>query len=130
MVNRLRAAFPKTVPQDLREKPHHGYRAVHFVVRVDGKRVEIQIRSTLQHLWAQLSEKLADEYGVALKYGRGPRVPRQLLRMLSEAIAETESLEEELAESTRDVDEDILEGQRQRLADVKAGLKETLGQRH
>src|SRR6266704_1936073 len=45
---------------DRRDTPSHGYRAVHVIVRHSGKLVEIQVRTALQHLWAELSEKLAD----------------------------------------------------------------------
>ena len=33
---------------------------------------EVQIRTEIQHAWAQLSERLADSYGFELKYGGGP----------------------------------------------------------
>jgi ppGpp synthetase/RelA/SpoT-type nucleotidyltranferase len=35
---------------DRREKPSHGYRAVHVIVECGGRMVEIQVRTELQHL--------------------------------------------------------------------------------
>jgi hypothetical protein len=60
---------------DRREKPSHGYRAVHVVVYEDGTPVEIQIRTELQDVWAQITEKLGDMWGRGLRYGLGPDQP-------------------------------------------------------
>lgn len=73
VVDALRTAFPTVSVVDRRANPSHGYRAVHIIVQIFGKSVEIQMRTWLQHLWAELSEKLSDtidpniKYGVALK---------------------------------------------------------------
>ena len=56
----LAELFPNISVVDRRLKPSHGYRAVHVIVKVDQKAVEIQIRTRLQQLWAELSEKLSD----------------------------------------------------------------------
>ena len=60
---------------DRREKPSHGYRAVHVVVYEDGPPVEIQIRTEHQDTWAQITEKLDDAWGRGLRYGLGPDQP-------------------------------------------------------
>jgi hypothetical protein len=39
---------------------------------VDGFIVEIQVRTTLQDLWAQAVERLADEVGREIRYGGVP----------------------------------------------------------
>lgn len=49
--------------------PSHGYRAVHVVVQVRGLKVEVQVRTELQDLWAQVVEKLGDSWGRELRYG-------------------------------------------------------------
>jgi ppGpp synthetase/RelA/SpoT-type nucleotidyltranferase len=57
---------------DRRDKPSYGYRAVHLVVHVDGIPVEIQVRTSLQDAWAQLMERLADDWGREIRYGGDP----------------------------------------------------------
>lgn len=61
---------PKVV--DRREHPVQGYTAVHVIVFVDGLPVEIQVRTRLQHEWADLFEKLADRVGRGIRYGEPP----------------------------------------------------------
>src|SRR5256885_16022226 len=60
VVNELEYQFKGAIIVDRRENPSHGYRAVHVIVQHHGKLVEIQVRTALQHLWAELSEKLSD----------------------------------------------------------------------
>ena len=68
---------------DRRVKPSHGYRAVHVVVKSADFPVEIQLRTELQHVWAELSEKFADVYGIDTKYGGGGELVRELLDGMS-----------------------------------------------
>lgn len=96
VVERLSRVFEKTALVDRREKPSHGYRAVHIIVDLEGNSVEIQVRTAMQQLWAELSEKLTDITGTALKYGKGDA---NLLKRLDEAsmeISRFESLEAEM----------------------------------
>lgn len=58
--------------------------------------MEIQVRTLLQHRWAEYSEKLADRLGFELKYGSGPEEARSILSDSSELIAENEKLELEV----------------------------------
>src|SRR5438034_1444674 len=48
----LLRVFPGAREYDRRLKPSHGYRAVHLIVRNNEQRVEIQIRTKLQQIWA------------------------------------------------------------------------------
>lgn len=82
---------------DRREKPSHGYRAVHLIASIEGRFVEVQVRTLPQHLWAEISEKMADTIDSSLKYGEGDAGALRFLRSLSSAI---KSLEDE--ESERD----------------------------
>lgn len=61
---------PKIV--DRRADPSHGYRAVHVIAFVGSVPVEIQVRTSLQHQWADLFEKLADRIGRGIRYGEPP----------------------------------------------------------
>ena len=58
---------PKLI--DRREDPRQGYRAVHVIVFPEGIPVEVQIRTHLQHGWAEVFEKLADLVGREIRYG-------------------------------------------------------------
>lgn len=79
---------------DRRARPSHHYRAVHIVVAVLRRPVEIQVRTALQHLWAELSEKLADEMNdPTIKYGGGSALVQKLLAGASQRVAEIELLE-------------------------------------
>lgn len=57
---------------DRRRTPRHGYRAVHVVPRVDERPVEIQVRTGLQHVWANGMERFADVFGRQIRYGGDP----------------------------------------------------------
>ena len=83
---------------DRRNKPSHGYRAVHVIVEVSGKPIEIQVRSSLQHLWAELSEKCSDVLDSAIKYGGGPDEWQILLTGSSKMVADQEELEKGVVE--------------------------------
>ena len=57
---------------DRRQEPSYGYRAVHVIVVVRSVPVEIQVRTQLQHEWADMFEKLADRIGRGIRYGAPP----------------------------------------------------------
>lgn len=63
----IRSNFPGAKVFDRRRKPSHGYRAVHVLVVFDEKTVEIQVRTALQHQWAEMSEKLSDTLDKSIK---------------------------------------------------------------
>lgn len=82
---------------DRRLDPVQGHRAVHVIVYPDGYPIEVQIRTYWQHLWAELFERLADQYGRGIRYGEPPitggetatRVVDWMLEV-SDQIAESE----------------------------------------
>lgn len=54
-----------------------GYRAVHVrLARQDGARAEVQVRTKLQGWWANVYERLADQFGRHIRYGGLPNDPR------------------------------------------------------
>lgn len=89
-VGALQGVFPQAKLVDRRLKPSYGYRAVHLVVLVQDRPVEIQVRTLLQQEWADLSENLADVKGHALKYGGGEGDLQRLLTQISEDIHQFE----------------------------------------
>jgi len=82
-VKRLREYFPEARVIDRVVVPSSGYRAIHVVVKHEGHWVEVQFRTELQHLWAVLSEKVADRFGNALKYGGGDGTVQTRLNQLA-----------------------------------------------
>jgi ppGpp synthetase/RelA/SpoT-type nucleotidyltranferase len=84
---------------DRRHDPSFGYRAVHVIAKVDRRCVEIQIRTIPQHLWAEISEKLADTIDNRIKYGEGEPSLLEALYSLTAAIAALEREESERDEA-------------------------------
>ena len=129
VVASLRTVFPDADLDDRREDPSYGYRAVHIVVQFSGSLVEIQVRSSVQHIWAELSEKLSDVVDSAIKYGGGPPDIQDLLANASSMIASFEKLEEITAELEASLaamkqfaldasKKDLGEAEKQRIADA------------
>jgi ppGpp synthetase/RelA/SpoT-type nucleotidyltranferase len=90
--------FDEVTIIDRRERPSYGYRAVHVLVASYGKVIEIQVRTSLQHLWAELSEKLSDVVDPAIKYGGGEERIREVLARASDSVVFVESEEKQLAD--------------------------------
>ena len=98
VVQSLNRLFESVSIIDRRKQPSHGYRAVHVIVDYRGKKIEIQIRTSLQHLWAEASEKFSDEIDPAIKYGGGDKRLQELLMSISVLVAEHEHLEYQFAD--------------------------------
>lgn len=97
----LEADFPEATVIDRRESPSHGYRAVHVIVKMTGKMVEIQIRTALQHLWAEVSEKSSDVLDPTIKYGGGEQRWKHFLATCSKSVASYEQFEKKHAEAVK-----------------------------
>lgn len=93
VVRSLTSLFKHTTVSDRREKPSHGYRAVHVIVNSQGRLIEIQVRTVLQQLWAEVSEKFSDVAGPEIKYGEGNTSILSTLESMSVLIAKDELLE-------------------------------------
>jgi len=92
-VAQLNNLLRKLTVVDRRDRPSHGYRAVHLLVEQSGKLIEVQVRTLLQHLWAEVSEKLSDVIEKEIKYGGGPIEIAKSLAGLSEKVEKIESNE-------------------------------------
>ena len=64
-----------------------GYRAVHIWTRYDGCRIEVQLRTEMQHDWAKVVEELVVLTGIDYKSGDGPAVVHEWLRCLASVCA-------------------------------------------
>jgi putative GTP pyrophosphokinase len=115
--------FPGASVIDRRKKPSYGYRAVHIIVEVSGKMVEIQVRTTFQHIWAEISEKYADLYGSEIKYGGGAKGVRRILDRMSVFIAKFEGLEKE---SGQLLESEKARKLREAMRQIRRDLKELL----
>jgi len=102
VVKSLSELFKDATVIDRRQQPSHGYRAVHVVVRYEEKLIEIQVRTALQQLWAELSEKFSDIFDPMVKYGGGDEFTRTVLINQSSMIANEETLEKQVASDLRE----------------------------
>jgi ppGpp synthetase/RelA/SpoT-type nucleotidyltranferase len=75
IVSRITQIWPDARVKDRRIFPTHGYRAVHVIVGLDGRFVEVQVRTHYQHIWAQATESLGDLWGRGIRYGGAPEEP-------------------------------------------------------
>jgi hypothetical protein len=91
---------------DRRKAPSAGYRAVHIVHKGDVGYIECQIRTTLQQLWADISERV-DRIVPGVKYGEGEPAGLELLGQLSGVITQFEDLELSTYSGTAEVPEDL-----------------------
>jgi ppGpp synthetase/RelA/SpoT-type nucleotidyltranferase len=107
LVEAITSHFAQSRVFDRRQFASHGYRAVHVVVCLSGQMVEVQVRTQLQHLWGEISEKLADKFGVALKYGGGKADIRESLDLFSEYVDLLEVLE--VGSASNAIKSDIVE---------------------
>jgi ppGpp synthetase/RelA/SpoT-type nucleotidyltranferase len=99
VLGQLVTMFENSTLQDRRLRPSHGYRAVHIITHQTGKTVEIQLRTLLQHTWAELSEKMADVFDPSIKYGGGTDSLRKLLDGWSGIVKMEEDTETALADT-------------------------------
>src|SRR5579862_1419176 len=80
-----------TIVKDARaEGDELGYRGVHVVVLIEGRYAEIQIRTGLQGLWAQIVERLDEDQGTDLKHGSGPEATLKWLKEFSQRLTSVE----------------------------------------
>ncbi|HKS27193.1 MAG TPA: hypothetical protein VJS44_05210 [Pyrinomonadaceae bacterium] len=121
VVDSLKNLFGNVTVVDRRQRPSHGYRAVHVIVNLLNKTIEIQVRTSLQHIWAELSEKFSDVVSPAIKYGGGDEGIQTTLMDWSSLFAKEESLEVKIAHiaaqlSTRD---NITDEDKQRMVNIE-----------
>lgn len=77
---------------DYVERPRQGgYRALHLHCLRDGVPVEIQLRTRLQHEWAERVEQWDGSTGHDIKHESGPDEVVSAFRKMSDAMAESET---------------------------------------
>jgi len=75
VARRILELWPGARLIDRRERPSHGYRAIHIVPTIGRCPVEIQLRTLYQDTWAQIMESFGDRWGRAIRYGGEPDDP-------------------------------------------------------
>lgn len=77
----------------VREERHHtGDRAIHILGRLDGRRVEIQLRTELWHDWAMGIENYDSDTGEDAKHGRAKLQPLEYFERLADRLVTLENL--------------------------------------
>lgn len=91
-VSRFESFLLKRVT-DYREKGRDetGYRSAHLLLERDGRALELQVRSRIQHYWAESIERTSVIYGRHLKEQEGDQAVIEYFRLLSDAFYEIES---------------------------------------
>ena len=64
-----------------------GYRAMHHIVRRNGRLIEVQLRTVLQDAWANQVEDDSRRLAMGYKFGRGEEDVHDYYRSVSEAFA-------------------------------------------
>ena len=86
-----RNGTPDTVRDYVANPRTSGYRAVHIWTRYGSRRIEVQLRTEVQHQWARLVEELVVLTGIDYKSNDGSEIVHRWLRKLSEGSALTEA---------------------------------------
>ncbi len=81
-----------------------GYRSVHFIMERDGCILELQLRSKIQHYWAESIERTSVIYGYHLKEGEGSPVVRSYFKTLSDIFFEMEAGRQPSGRQKNDLD--------------------------
>jgi ppGpp synthetase/RelA/SpoT-type nucleotidyltranferase len=80
-------------PIDYRERGRDdsGYRALHLILKRDNVKLELQVRSRIQHYWAENIERTSVIYGHYLKELDGDQMVIGYFKLLSDLFYEIES---------------------------------------
>jgi ppGpp synthetase/RelA/SpoT-type nucleotidyltranferase len=78
--------IPRTADYRDRGRPESGYRAVHLIAEREGHEIEIQVRTSVQHSWAEEVERTSIICRALLKEGEGPAELIEHFRVVSHAF--------------------------------------------
>ncbi|MEV5642548.1 hypothetical protein AB0L67_20590 [Streptomyces flaveolus] len=128
VVERFERQGHKCSIKDRREDPIVGYRALHVIISLSGRYVEVQIRTVGQDLWANIFERMADIFGRGIRYGEPQEYGGKAVTNL---IASMEKFSANLYRLERDVAASVASGREReaslaRLDSVLVALREIL----
>ena len=95
LLARIRQELDVVRERDYQAEPRGGYRALHAVVRVSDKLVEVQLRTELEEQWANTVERLAEGLDSEIKYSGGPPAVSEILALASNILGTFERAEDE-----------------------------------
>jgi ppGpp synthetase/RelA/SpoT-type nucleotidyltranferase len=106
--------------KDIRLTPHSGYRAVHVWLRLPAGRVEIQIRTRGQSVWANTYERLGDYAGRHIRYGEShdDQEIQSLVEHLQSASEQLAALEDQVVRMVR------IDARSREVVDVMARIRD------
>lgn len=85
---RLKKSWTVVKTRDYIAQPKDsGYRALHHIVRRDGRLIEVQLRTVLQDAWANQVEDDGRKLGVGFKFGVGDLDVHEYYRVMSDVFA-------------------------------------------
>ncbi|MFD7954941.1 hypothetical protein ACFV4X_15745 [Streptomyces ardesiacus] len=128
VVERFERQGHKCSIKDRREDPMVGYRALHVIISLSGRYVEVQIRTVGQDLWANVFERMADIFGRGIRYGEPPEYGG---KAVTDIIASMEKFSATLYGLEMDVAASVISGREReaslaRLDSVLVALREIL----
>lgn len=88
-----------------RGRDDSGYRALHLMIERDARTIELQLRSRVQHYWAESVERTSVIYGQYLKELEGDPQVLTYFKRLSDIFYEIESGREPSSKSKLELDE-------------------------
>ena len=99
--------FKLTRTTDYREKGRDdtGYRSLHLMLEKNGIKLELQIRSRIQHYWAESIERTSVIYGYHLKEKEGDQAVIGYFKKLSDIFYEIEAGREPHAQEKLELDQ-------------------------
>ncbi len=89
-----------------------GYRSLHILLSHSGFKLELQVRSRIQHYWAESIERTSVIYGYHLKEGEGDISVIRYFQLLSNAFYEIESGRQPSSQISLEIDKlkEVCEG--------------------
>jgi len=122
VIDSIQKVFPTASLVDRRIHPSYGYRAVHVIIKAFDKLIEVQIRTELQHSWAELSEKFSDEIDFDVKYGGGGEKIQGILQVSSNLIEKYEKTEKRVTVHQEYCDNQLLKDMRTQMMNTKKDI--------